>query len=178
VADQSSPTKQILSLDAVGTVAMAEQPCSRRVGFPSEVKYALNEGHRALVRLNRTLKSLTEITPDSRVADRGQVEDLKAAAKALRGAGLESGRETGRILNGPCYVFDDPSGKRFGFEIVRQKPFQRNHNGSSLRRFRKTSISFMVWTSWVRSPTTTPWPRTSAASCRRPASRRDLPSSR
>ena len=89
---------------------MAEQPCCRRVGFPFEVKYALNEGHRALVRLNRTLKSLTEITPDSWVADRGQVEDLKAAAKALRERGWNPDGRPFEIPNGPCYVLDDRAG--------------------------------------------------------------------
>ena len=138
--------KQIQSLDTVGTVAVSEQPCCRRVGFPLGVKCALNEGHQALLRLVRTLKSLTEMT-EFRIADTGQVEDLKAAAKALRERGWDPDGRPFEIPNGPCYVLDDPRGKRFGFfENVRPKAFERNHNGSSLRCFRKTSISFMVWT--------------------------------
>ncbi len=53
------------------------------------------------------------------------VEDLKATAKALWKRGWKPGGRPFEIPNGPCYVFDDPSGNRFGFfENVRPKPFE------------------------------------------------------
>ena len=104
--------KQIQLLDTVGTVAVSEQPCCRRVGFPLEVKCALNEGI-STPQACSNLKSLTEMTPDFRIADTGQVEDLNGAAKPLRERGWNPDGTSFEILNGPCYVLDDPRGKRF-----------------------------------------------------------------
>lgn len=67
------------------------------------------------------------MTPDFRIADTGQVEDLKAAAKPLRERGWNPDGTSFEILNGPCYVLDDPRGKRFRFvENIRPKAFERN----------------------------------------------------
>ncbi len=53
------------------------------------------------------------------------VQDLKATAKELRGRGWKADGRPFEIPPGPCYVFDDPSGNRFGFfENVRPKMFE------------------------------------------------------
>lgn len=54
-----------------------------------------------------------------------EVEDVKAATKDLRRRGWKSEGRPFEIPNGPCYVFEDPSGNRYGiFENVRPKPFE------------------------------------------------------
>lgn len=53
------------------------------------------------------------------------VEDLKATVRALRIRGRKSDGRPFEIPNGPCYVFKDPSGNRFGlFKNVRPRPFE------------------------------------------------------
>ena len=53
------------------------------------------------------------------------VEDLKATAKELRARGWKPDGRAFEIPPGPCYVFDDPSGNRFGFfENARPKMFE------------------------------------------------------
>jgi len=53
------------------------------------------------------------------------VGDLKATAKELRKRGWKPDGRPFEIPNGPCYVFDDPSGNRFGFfENTRPKMFE------------------------------------------------------
>ncbi len=53
------------------------------------------------------------------------VEDLKATAKELRKRGWKPDGRPFEIPPGPCYVFDDPSGNRFGvFENVRPRMFE------------------------------------------------------
>jgi predicted enzyme related to lactoylglutathione lyase len=53
------------------------------------------------------------------------VEDLKATAKELRKRGWKPEGRPFEIPNGPCYVFDDPSGNRIGFFVnARPKPFE------------------------------------------------------
>lgn len=52
------------------------------------------------------------------------VADLKETAKALRKRGWKPEGRSFDIPNGPCYVFEDPSGNRFGiFENVRPHLF-------------------------------------------------------
>lgn len=54
-----------------------------------------------------------------------EVEDAKATAKDLRKRGWKSDGRPFEIPNGRCYVFEDPSGNRYGiFENVRPKPFE------------------------------------------------------
>ena len=53
------------------------------------------------------------------------VGDLKETAKGLRKRGWKPGGRPFEIPNGPCYVFEDPSGNHFGiFENVRPRPFE------------------------------------------------------
>lgn len=53
------------------------------------------------------------------------VEDLKVTAKLLRKRGWKPDGRPFEIPNGPCYVFEDPSGNRNGvFENVRPRPFE------------------------------------------------------
>lgn len=52
------------------------------------------------------------------------VADLKATARELRKRGWKPDGHPFEIPNGPCYVFDDPSGNRLGiFENERPRPF-------------------------------------------------------
>lgn len=49
-----------------------------------------------------------------------EVEDLKATAKALKARGWRPKGGKVEIPNGPCYVFEDPSGNEYAvFEDVR-----------------------------------------------------------
>jgi len=49
-----------------------------------------------------------------------EVEDLKATAKALKARGWKPKGARFEIPNGPCYVFEDPSGNEWAvFEDVR-----------------------------------------------------------
>ena len=53
------------------------------------------------------------------------VDDLKETAKLLRRRGWKYDGRSFEIPNGPCYVFEDPSGNRLGFfENVRPRPFE------------------------------------------------------
>jgi predicted enzyme related to lactoylglutathione lyase len=53
------------------------------------------------------------------------VADLKGTAKELRRRGWKPEGRPFEIPNGPCYVFDDPSGNRLGiFQNVRPRPFE------------------------------------------------------
>jgi catechol 2,3-dioxygenase-like lactoylglutathione lyase family enzyme len=54
-----------------------------------------------------------------------EVADVKETAKVLRKRGWKSDGRSFEIPNGPCYVFDDPSGNRYGFfENVRPHVFE------------------------------------------------------
>jgi len=53
------------------------------------------------------------------------VADLKEIAKDLRKRGWKPEGRPFEIPNGPCYLFEDPSGNRFGiFQDVRPHPFE------------------------------------------------------
>ncbi len=53
------------------------------------------------------------------------VEDLKGTVKELRKHGWKSDGRSFEIPNGPCLVFDDPSGNRLGiFQNDRPQPFE------------------------------------------------------
>ena len=53
-----------------------------------------------------------------------EVGDLKETAKGLRKRGWKPEGRSFEIPNGPCYVFEDPSGNRYGiFENVRPHVF-------------------------------------------------------
>jgi len=53
------------------------------------------------------------------------VVDLKETAKGLRKRRWKPEGRPFEIPNGPCYVFEDPSGNRFGiFQNVRPRPFE------------------------------------------------------
>lgn len=82
--------------------------------------------HVAAFRLGRgPLLLLADHRPAPSCMPLYRVEHLKATAKALRKRGWKPEGRPFEIPNGPCYVFDDPSGNRFGFfENVRQKPFE------------------------------------------------------
>lgn len=80
----------------------------------------------AAVRLGRgPLVLLADHRPAPSCMPIYEVDDLKATAKTLRSRGWRSDGRPFEIPNGPCYVFEDPSGNRFGmFENVRPRPFE------------------------------------------------------
>lgn len=54
-----------------------------------------------------------------------RVNDLKETAKTLRKRGWAPEGRPFEIPNGPCYVFEDPSGNRLGiFQDDRPRPFE------------------------------------------------------
>ncbi len=82
--------------------------------------------HVAAFRLGRgPLLLLADHRPAPSCTPLYKVANLKEAAKELRKRG---GKPEGRpfeIPNGPCYVFDDPSGNRLGiFQDDRPRPFE------------------------------------------------------
>ncbi|HEY7588648.1 MAG TPA: VOC family protein [Thermoplasmata archaeon] len=80
----------------------------------------------AAVRLGRgPLILLADHRPAPSCMPLYQVEDVKGTAKELRKRGWKPDGRPFEIPPGPCYVFEDPSGNRYGiFENVRPKVFE------------------------------------------------------
>ncbi|OGS60408.1 MAG: hypothetical protein A3K59_10775 [Euryarchaeota archaeon RBG_19FT_COMBO_69_17] len=92
--------------------------------------------HVAAVRLGRgPLVLLADHRPAPSTIHLFAVRDLRGTAKALRRRGWKSEGRAFEIPNGPCLVFEDPSGNRFGiFEDVRPRPFGDEDRGRGADR--------------------------------------------